>query len=149
MVIRTERPEEHEAVRRINEIAFGGPAEADLVDALREASYQTVSLVAVREGRVAGHIFFSPVSIGPGSPRVKAVGLGPMAVAPELQNQGIGSSLVRRGLEECLHLSIAVVVVVGHPNFYPRFGFSPARSKGLECEFPVPGEAFMVAELSP
>jgi putative acetyltransferase len=70
-----------------------------------------------------------------------------MAVLPQAQNQGIVSQLVRRGLEECRSLGHEIVVVVGHPEFYPRFGFMPARQRGLECEYPVPNEAFVVAEL--
>ena len=78
-----------------------------------------------------------------------ALALAPMAVHPEFQSQGIGSRLVREGLERCRNLGHRIVVVVGHPEFYPRFGFTPARAKGLEAPFPVPDEAFMVTELVP
>lgn len=149
IVARKESPEDRAAVRRINELAFGQPEEADLVDALRGVAQPQLSLVAVSRGEVVGHIFFSPVSIESGDSVWGALGLGPMAVLPELQNRGIGSELVRRGLAECKLLGRDIVVVVGHPEFYPRFGFAPARSKGLECEYEVPDEAFMVAELTP
>jgi putative acetyltransferase len=73
----------------------------------------------------------------------------PMAVLPEVQNSGIGSQLVRTGLEKCRELGHKIVVVVGHPEYYSRFGFVPARQKNLELSFPVPDEAFMVCELAP
>ncbi|MGH9900227.1 MAG: GNAT family N-acetyltransferase, partial [Pyrinomonadaceae bacterium] len=151
-IVRPEGPEDFAAVRRVNEAAFGRPEEADLVDALRAAARPLLSLVAVENNRVVGHILFSPVAIESGeseSARSTALGLAPMAVLPEFQNRGVGSALVRRGLEECLRLGFPVVVVVGHPEYYPRFGFAPARPKGLDCEYPVPDEVFMVAELSP
>ena len=98
---------------------------------------------------MVGHIFFSPVSIESAASSFTAIGLAPLAVLPEFQRQGIGSLLVQHGLKECLRLGFPVVVVLGHPRYYPRFGFSPAKSKGLDCEYPVPDEVFMVAELSP
>ena len=149
ITVRRESPEDREAVRRANDLAFGQPGEADLVDALRGVAQPLISLVAVEGGDVVGHILFSPVSIESGDSMWSALGLGPMAVLPERQNRGIGSQLVRRGLAECGRLGHGIVVVVGHPEFYPRFGFSPARAKGLECEYEVPDEAFMVAELVP
>jgi putative acetyltransferase len=72
-----------------------------------------------------------------------------MAVLPERQNQGIGSMLVREGLRECQRIGHDVVVVLGHPDYYPRFGFVVAKTKSLSCEYSVPDEYFMVAELSP
>lgn len=146
--IRAETADDRQAVRRVNELAFGRPAEADLVDALRERARPQVSLVAVEDGRVVGHIFFSPVSIESEDAVSDALGLAPMAVLPEYQKHGIGSQLVRRGLEECLRLGHPVVVVLGHPDYYPRFGFPPARASGLTCIYPVPDEAFMVAGLT-
>jgi putative acetyltransferase len=146
----TIRPEESldtDAVRIVNERAFGQPAEAALVDALRGVT-GAISLVATIDARVVGHIFFTPVQVGVG-PTVPAVGLAPMAVLPEFQRQGIGSQLVRAGLDACRSQEHGVVVVVGHPTFYPRFGFVPASTVGLECEYDVPPEAFMVLELRP
>lgn len=149
IVIREESIEDHAEVRRVIEAAFGRPAEADLVGALREKASPTISLVAVLEKKVIGHIFFSPVTIESGSRVFGAIGLAPMAVLPVNQNQGVGSALVRRGLEECRRLGHDVVVVLGHPNYYPRFGFKPASSKGIRCEYDVPDEVFMVTELKP
>jgi len=149
IAVRRESPEDHDAVRRVNELAFGQPDEAALVDTLRDTAQPQLSLVAVADGQVVGHIFFSPVSIESGDSAFTAVALGPMAVLPEFQRRGIGSEMVGRGLAECLRLGYPVVVVIGHPEFYPRFGFSPAGAKGLRCEYEVPDEVFMVAELTP
>ena len=147
--MRPERPEEQVAIRGVNTLAFGRPNEADLVDTLRERGQPLVSLVAEEDGRIVGHIFFSPVIIESDTQAFPAFGLAPMAVLPERQRRGIGSQLVRRGLEECLRIGQPVVVVLGHPTYYPRFGFVPASRKGLYCEYAVPDEAFMVAELLP
>jgi predicted N-acetyltransferase YhbS len=78
-----------------------------------------------------------------------ALALAPMAVRPEFQNLGIGSRLIREGLERCRNLGHKIVIVAGHPEYYPRFGFTSSRAKGLEAPFPVPDEAFMVIELIP
>lgn len=147
MNIRAERPEDYSAVRRVNERAFGREGEAELVDALRKSSEPYISLVAEMGQRLVGHIFFSPIQIESEESAPAALGLGPMAVLPEFQNQGIGSELVRRGLAECRRMGQEVVVVLGHPEYYPRFGFLPASRKGLSCEYTVPDEAFMALEL--
>ena len=147
--IRPERREDQTAVHRVNELAFGQSGEADLVDALRERVDAFISLVATIDGSVVGHIFFSPVTIESKKTAFAAIGLAPMAVLPTHQNQGVGSLLVREGLKECRRLGHHIVVVLGHPNFYPRFGFEPAGSKGLRCEYDVPDEVFMVTELTP
>lgn len=149
IVVRTEKTEDHESVRRVNELAFGRRNEADLVEALRENARPSVSLVAVVDEQVVGHIFFSPVSIETETDTFTAMGLAPMAVLPSHQNQGIGSQLVRVGLKECQRIGEDIVVVLGHPNYYPRFGFVPASLKGLRSEYDVPDEVFMVAELKP
>ena len=147
IVIRPEGLLDHDAVHKVNEIAFGRRDEADLVEALRRESGSYVSLVAELDGDVVGHIFFSPVVIESSEKTSGAVGLAPMAVLPEHQNHGIGSALVRAGLEACEANGQEIVVVLGHPGYYPRFGFTPARAKGITCEYPVPDEVFMVAEL--
>jgi putative acetyltransferase len=146
VVVRAEEPRDSEQVRTVNEQAFGRPDEASLVDALRGLPH-SISLVASAGERIVGHIFFTPLQVE-GSPKeVIAVGLGPMAVLPEFQRQGVGSQLVRAGLDSCRMSHTDAVVVIGHPEFYPRFGFVPAISKGLQCEFDVPPEVFMVLEL--
>jgi putative acetyltransferase len=149
VTVRSEHSGDIAAVRRVNELAFGQPNEGALVDALRKAADPYISLVAIESGQVVGHIFFSPVSIESEDTVFEAMGLAPMAVVPEHQNQGVGSLLVREGLRECERIGCDLVVVVGHPEYYPRFGFVPANQKGLRCEYPVPPEVFMVAELKP
>jgi putative acetyltransferase len=148
----TLRPEiaaDHAEVRRVNELAFGRPAEADLVDAVRAAGAATLSLVAVHEGRVVGHILFSPVTVASPSGDFVAVGLAPMAVLPEVQKQGVGSLLVRAGLDNLRRAGHEIVVVLGHPEYYPRFGFGRSRAHGIRWEHKAPDEAFMVMELRP
>ena len=145
--VRAETAEDHAAVRRVNELAFGQPGEAGLVDALRAGKRPHVSLVASEGGRVVGHIFFSPVTVESAGGVWGAMGLGPMAVLPESQGRGVGSALVREGLRECARLGHEVVFVLGHAEYYPRFGFRPAAPEGIGCEFPAPDENFMVAEL--
>ncbi len=149
MTIRPETSEDHTAIRRINELAFGQPDEAALVDALRLAAHPHISLVAVEGEEIVGHIFFSPVTIESNDSAAPVMGLAPMAVLPERQRQGIGSRLIQAGLKECQRLGSHVVVVLGHPEYYPRFGFIPASREGLRCEYPVADEVFMVAELEP
>jgi putative acetyltransferase len=143
--IRLEQPDDVAAVRETNEQAFGAPAEARLVARLRDSS-DCISLVATIDDRVVGHILFTPVSLEPAT-TVRIAGLAPMAVRPEHQRAGIGSELARAGLDECRRRGYAAVVVVGHPEFYPRFGFVPGHTRGLECEFPVRPEVFMTLEL--
>ncbi len=147
--IRREKPGDVAAVRALLEEAFGQPDEAALVDALRARGAARLSMVAERGGRILGHILFSIVTIGEGDASFDALGLGPMAVAPACQRQGIGSQLVAAGFKECQMAGYEVVVVLGHPEYYPRLGFVPAGPLGIGCEFEVPEEAFMVAELRP
>jgi len=149
IIIRAETTEDIPRVRRVNELAFGRTDEADLVDALRSIAQPYISLVAELNGQVVGHIFFSPVALEEAEDSLLILGLAPVAVLPEYQNRGIGSQLVREGLKECQRVGCWVVVVLGHPRFYPRFGFVQASRKGLRCEYPVADEDFMVAELRP
>jgi putative acetyltransferase len=144
--VRPEGPEDLEAVRRVNTEAFGRTGEADLVDALRAHGKAVVSLVALEEGGVAGHILFSPVEVD-GSEGLRMLGLAPMAVLPSLQRRGLGTMLVREGLRLCSDAGYDAVVVLGHPEYYPRFGFVPASTFGLSSEYEVPDEAFMTLEL--
>ena len=149
LTIRPERPKDFSAVFTILYRAFGRPEEAELVEKLRSVADPQISLVAELDGQVVGHIFFSPVTIEDENLSFVAFGLAPMAVLPELQNRGIGSQLVRVGLDTARKSGHTIVVVLGHPDYYPRFGFEVASRKGLCCEFPAPDEAFMVIELEP
>jgi putative acetyltransferase len=142
--IRWEQPGDMPAIREVHELAFGRSAEADLVDVLRANGKAVLSLVAVEDDRLVGHILFSPVTIDAGDRAFPAVGLAPMAVLPEWQRRGIGSQLVEAGLLECRNAGYECVVVLGHPTYYPRFGFVPASRYGLKSEYEVPDEAFMV-----
>lgn len=149
ITIRTEREEDYSDVRKVNELAFGQSSEANLVEALRERARPYISLVAADDEKIVGHIFFSPVMIQSDDDSFTAMGLAPMAVLPELQKQGVGSLLVREGLKECLRIGHDIVVVLGHADYYPRFGFVTAKQKGISSQYDVPDEHFMIAELTP
>jgi putative acetyltransferase len=146
MHIRSERATDIPAIRALNHTAFQSDTEANLIDALRVQAPEAISLVALEDDHVAGHIMFSSLRLT-GAPDLRAMALAPMAVTPERQRAGIGSALVRHGLEECRRRGVDVVFVVGHPAYYPRFGFSLASGFGVTCEFDVPDEAFMALEL--
>ena len=144
--VRSELPGDREAVLRVNELAFGGTTEADIVDALRgsEAWLPELSLVAEDDAGIVGHALFSLVRID-GGPEL--LSLGPMAVLPDRQRAGVGSALVRQGLERARSTEYPLVVVLGHPDYYPRFGFRPARPYGIETPYDAPDEAWMVLPL--
>jgi len=148
VLIRAEQEQDCAAVHAVNVAAFETSSEANLVDALREQAEQVVSLVADDNGAIVGHIMFSPVCLSR-HPDLKVMGLAPMAVAPEHQRKGIGSALVEAGLERCKQLGFVAVVVLGHPEYYPRFGFSPSRRFGIDSEYDVADEVFMAVELHP
>jgi putative acetyltransferase len=147
--IRVERREDHAAVRQVIELAFGQPNEANLVEALRVAASPLVSLVAENEGEIVGHILFSPVSIESEDGPWAAMGLAPLAVRPEHQRSGIGGKLIQAGLRACHDLGHDLIFVLGHSDYYPRYGFKTAKTLDFTCEYPVPDEVFMVAELTP
>jgi putative acetyltransferase len=142
--IREERETDFAAIGEVNGRAFGQELEGKLVDALRGNGAGLLSLVAVMEEQVVGHIFFSPVTIGGDC---VVAGLGPMAVLPEFQRQGIGSRLIQAAIEGLEAQGLAAVIVLGHHEYYPRFGFVRASSVGISCEWEVPDEAFMVRVL--
>ena len=146
--IRPETVGDIASVRRVNVEAFGRSDEAEIVDRLRAAVRPVVSLVAEADDIITGHIFFSPVALA-NHEDVSMMGLAPMAVLPSRQRRGIGSALVRAGLEQCGRLGCAAVVVLGHRRFYPRFGFVPASRFGISCKWNVPDDAFMALEVSP
>jgi putative acetyltransferase len=147
MVIRPEATADDATVEEVNQLAFGGEDEALLVAALRAGGYARVSLVAEEDGQVVGHILFSDLSIVTPGGVAPALALAPMAVVPSHQRRGIGSALVREGLRTCRDAGHRIVIVLGHPKFYPRFGFSAKMAERLSS--PYSGPAFMAAELVP
>lgn len=152
IIIRPEQPDDRAAVWQVNEQAFGRPAEATLVEAIHARNAAITSLVAEVEagGYIAGHILFTPVTLSGELQETRvAAGLGPMAVLPAWQGRGIGGRLISAGLTACANAGYDVAVVLGHPGYYPRFGFSPASRYGVRCAWDVPDEAFMAAELRP
>jgi len=147
ITIREEQNGDAAAIRRVVQEAFGGLAEADLVDALRTHGKFKLSLVAVLEGQVAGHLLFTEATIESTGSCLKALGLAPLAVMTEFQRQGVGSALMRHGLDQCRDMGHGAVIVLGHPQYYSKFGFLPANRYGLRCEFEVPEDVFMALEL--
>jgi putative acetyltransferase len=145
IAIREERPDDVAAIRDVNDRAFDQPLEGRIVDALRDHGAVQLSLVAVVDDRVVGHILFSPVVTAATSPgSVVPSGLGPMAVVPEQQRRGIGAALIDAGLTRLRAEGCPFIVVLGHHEYYTRFGFVPASRHGLRCEWDVPDESFMV-----
>lgn len=147
LMIREETPDDYSTIREINRKAFGGEAEGTLVDRLRADGLVVVSLVAIKDGEISGHILFSELVVEIGGEIVPAAALAPMAVLPGRQRIGVGSALVREGLELCRRHGKSLVAVLGHPEYYPRFGFSPELAKCLHG--PYSGAAWMALELTP
>jgi putative acetyltransferase len=147
MEIRPERVDDHAAIREVNRLAFGREEEERLVDALQAGGYAQLSLVAEDEGRIVGHILFSELLIVTQLGKIEALALAPMAVIPPRQRQGIGSMLVREGLRACADLGHRIIIVLSHPGFYPRFGFSTKLAERLAS--PYTGGAFMALEVLP
>lgn len=145
--IRAERPEDEDAVRRVELEAFGRAEEADLVEALREGAAEFVSFVAVEDGEVVGHVLFTEVELEAGAD-AEGLGLAPLAVSPSHQSRGIGTALVEAALAHLADSGVDFVVVLGDPAFYERFGFVPAATYGLGCVYDAPPEAFHALELT-
>jgi len=139
--IREECPDDIAAIREVNRRGFEEEQESNIVDALRTNGAALLSLVAIMHDRVIGHIIYSPASVGE---MVEGAALGPMAVLPEHQRQGIGSKLVEAGNRKIRDEGYPFIIVVGHPEYYPRFGFRPASKYGIKCEWDVPDDVFMV-----
>jgi predicted N-acetyltransferase YhbS len=145
--VREETAGDLEAIREVNRRAFGRADEARLVDALRDGGYARLSLVAEEGGQVVGHVLFSDLPIVTQTGTLHALALAPVAVLPERQRQGIGSRLIREGLRACARAGHRVVVVLGHADYYPRFGFSAQLAERLQA--PYSGPSFMARELEP
>lgn len=143
--VRLEKSEDIPQVRTVNSEAFGQPTEANIVDKLRQACSDALFLIAEEDGKIVGHITFTPVVIDNQKAKVEGMGLAPMAVLPSRQRQGIGSKLVRRGLDILQDRGCPYVIVLGHPEYYPRFGFKPASKYNIRCQWErIPDEAFMI-----
>ncbi|HEV8367554.1 MAG TPA: N-acetyltransferase [Pyrinomonadaceae bacterium] len=142
--IQEELPDDIPAIRELNQRAFGQDQEANIVDALRSNGGCLLSLVAIVNDRLVGHIMYSPLSVGS---EITGAALGPMAVLPEYQRQGIGSQLVEAGNQKLNDAGCPFIIVVGHPEYYPKFGFTPANAHGITCEWEVPDNAFMLLVL--
>ncbi len=146
MQIRPTRPEDILGIREVHRAAFETDAEARLVDALHAQVARLVSLVAHDGTAVVGHALFTPVTLE-SDIDLRVAGLAPLAVSPGHQRRGVGGALIREGLAECRRLEFVAVVVLGHPNYYPRFGFAPASRFGIRSEYDVPDDVFMALEL--
>jgi putative acetyltransferase len=139
--IREGRPDDVAAVRDLNRRAFGQDQESNIVDELRANGATLLSLVATVNDRVVGHIMYSPLSVGG---NITGAALGPMAVLPERQRQGIGSKLIEAGNQKLKNAGCPFIIVVGHADYYPRFGFRPASEHGIKCQWDVPDDVFML-----
>ena len=153
MEIREEKPGDENAIRAVVTAAFGQPDEADLVDRLRASGCDQVSLVATLDGeipeKIIGHILYTPATIENGGQSWPAWGLAPMAVLHGHQRQHVGAAMIDEGRKRCLASGVHRVVVLGHTDYYPRFGFVPASRFGITSEYDVPDEVFMAMELEP
>jgi len=147
LTIRPEIAGDGQGIYRVNEEAFSGAGEAGLVDKLRARNGFTLSLVAIRGSQVVSHALFSPVTIESPDGNLAGLGLGPVAVLPAFQRQGIGSLLIDAGIDQSRQAGYPFIVVLGHPAYYPRFGFVPASRHGIKFEYDAPAEAFMIVEL--
>lgn len=146
--IRHEKPGDYAAIEEVNRLAFRQDDEANLVTTLRAGGYATLSLVAQANDQIVGHVLFGPLTISTPSHDVAALSLAPMAVAPHWQRQGIGTRLIEEGLQICRGMGHKIVVVVGHPEYYPRFGFCAELAKSLTSPF-TSSPAWMALELAP
>ena len=149
MNIREEQSSDIEKIWQLNSATFESDAEANLVNALRLSGCTYISLVAETDNKIVGHILFTPVELLGDKNSLKLMGLAPMAVLNEYQNKGVGSALVEVGLEHCRSLGVDAIVVLGHPNYYPKFGFAPSVGFGIKSEYDVPDDVFMILELTP
>ena len=148
VTIREEKLVDTDAIREVNDKAFGQSQEGRLVDLIRTNNATTLSLVAVVDDRVVGHILFSPVKLEMGDRVLEGSGLGPMSVLPEFQRMGIGSKLINEGISKLRTTASPFIVVLGHPEYYPRFGFVPASRYHVRCEWEVPDDVFMIMPLN-
>ena len=149
IIVRQETENDYSEITKVNDLAFGQPGEGLLVESLRLNTdfIKDLSLVAEIDKKVIGHILFFPIKIEKGETTHDSLALAPMSVLPEFQKKGIGSKLVTEGLKIAKELSHESVIVLGHENYYPKFGFVPASKWGIKSPFEVPDEVFLALEL--
>lgn len=150
VILRPEIKSDFQGITKVNNLAFGQPNEGILVKKLREnpSFVSDLSIVASGpEDEVFGHILFFPVNIVSEKSTILSLALAPMSVLPAYQNKGIGTNLVLKGLSKAKELGYSSVIVLGHPEFYPRFGFKPASKWNINSPYNVPDEVFMALEL--
>ena len=149
ILVREEKEKDYKEIYEVNKLAFGQENESILVDKIRKGEnfIPGLSLVAETGGKIAGHILFSKIKII-GSSVFETLILAPLAVIPAFQKKGIGSKLVKKGVFKAKELGFDSIIVVGHKEYYPRFGFEKASKWNLKCPFEVPDEAFMAIELA-
>ncbi|MCR2821822.1 GNAT family N-acetyltransferase [Lederbergia panacisoli] len=153
MNIRTETSNDFKAIYDLNYEAFGNrDNESKLVERIRESSgfIPELSIVAETNGEIVGHILLSKANVIDGEDITEVIVLAPVAVKPSFQKRGIGSRLILEGLKIVKELGYGLVLLIGHPSYYPNFGFKPARQYGIELhQFNVPDDVFMVCEVKP
>jgi putative acetyltransferase len=147
LVIRERAPADDAQIAAVVAAAFHGPDEVALIEALRRDGDMALEFVASAADVVIGHVAFSRLDVQTGSQTLRAVSLAPLAIAPAYQRQGIGDTLTRRALDRLREDGEELAVVLGHPAYYPRFGFSSLLGKLLDA--PYAGDAFMALELAP
>jgi len=149
IIIRPETAGDYPKIAKVNELAFGQGNESLLIEKLRNTSdfILDLSLVAEYKNDVVGHILFYPVKINDGSVRHTSLALAPMCVHPSHQRKGIGSELIREGLKRAKDMGYGSVIIVGHPEYYPKFGFKKASKYGIKAPFDAPDNAFLALEL--
>jgi len=152
MIVRTETSVDYKAVYDLNFEAFGNREdESNLIERIRESNgfIAELSIVAEENGEIVGHILLSKAFVWNGDESSEVIVLAPIAVRPSYQKKGVGSRLVHEGLNRVKALGYGLVLLIGHPSYYPKFGFKPARQFGLELrQFDVPDDVFMVCELA-
>jgi putative acetyltransferase len=151
IIMRPEAATDFQGIKEVNDLAFGQPNESLLVEKLRSHPdfIKELSIVADLDGSIIGHILFFPIEINQNLNTYQSLALAPMAVTPDYQNKGIGGQLIRTGLEIAKERGFKSVIVLGHKDYYPRFGFAPAAKWRIIAPFDVPEEVFMAIALVP
>lgn len=149
LLFRAEIKEDIPEIKVTNDLAFGQENESILIEKIRESDnyIQGLSLVAAEEDIIVGHLLFSKIFIEDGKKYYNALALAPVSIRPDFQNRGIGTRLIKYGLKECKRFGYKIVIVLGYPKYYQRFGFTNAKKKGIFPPFEVPNDVFMVLEL--